>query len=163
MNYELIVILFTLLLLPGIIAAFIPGVPGLLYMLFVAAVFGFATTFSLLTVNNLLILGIIVIAAILFDIGAGIIGARYGGANMLSLLGGFFGLIVGTFIIPLPIFGSVLGFFLGIYITELSQHHKSKKAWKAAIGGVLGTLTGVAGNIVMAVVFIITFVIFALN
>lgn len=132
-------------------------------MLFVAVVFGFTTSFSMLSVQNLLVLGIIVISTILFDILAGIVGARYGGANMQSLFAGFAGLIIGTFLIPLPIIGSVLGFFLGIYISELSQHHKNKKAWTAAIGGALGTLTGVAGNVIMSVVFIVTFIIFALN
>ncbi len=163
MTYELITLLFVILLLPGIIACFIPGVPGLLYLLFVSVVFGFVTHFELLTQHNLLVLGSVVVIAMLFDISAGILGARFGGANTKSLLGGALGFIVGTFIIPLPILGSILGFFLGIYISELSQHHKSKKAWRAALGGMLGTLTGVAGNVIASIIFIVAFIIFALN
>jgi hypothetical protein len=56
------------LLIPGIVMALVPGLPGLLYMLVIALVFGFIDQFTHLTLGNLGILAAITAVAMLLDL-----------------------------------------------------------------------------------------------
>ncbi len=163
MNHEIILALFAFLLLPGVALSIFPGMPGLLYMFFVTVIYGFVDSFTHLTTNNLIALGIILVVSVVVDIVAGLIGAKHGGANKKSLLIGLAGMIVGTFIIPIPIIGSFIGFFLGIFIGEHIQKRSNKRAIKAATAGVVGAMAGSIINVIISIAFVVTFIFLALN
>lgn len=161
MPYFLLVSLFTILMLPGIMMAVMPGLPGLLYMLFVAFVFGIFDHFVHITDVNLAFLALVVMIGMLIDIFSGLAGAKIGGAHWSSLVAGALGLLVGTFVIPIPILGSFVGFFFAILCAEWYRTHDMVRAHRAATGGLLGALAGTVGNVVAASVFIALFIIFA--
>ncbi len=163
MNYLLITILTSALLLPGVIMALIPGLPGLLYMLTVALIFGAFDHFEHLTLGNLGVLALIMTLAMIADLSSGLIGARWGGASKKSLVYGFLGMLVGTVVIPIPVIGSFAGLFIGILAAEWYRTADIKKAEKAALGGFAGSLVGMAVNVTAAIAFIVSFVLFALN
>ena len=123
--------------------------------------FAFIEGFVHITQPELMVLGSLVVMSFILDIASGIIGAKYGGATMKSLMYGVVGLIVGTFVIPISIVGSVTGLFFGIYVNEI-QHKKNKKAIRSATYGVVGAVVGSVINLLIAALFIFLFVFFAL-
>ncbi len=158
MSHFLLVAIFTVLLLPGIAGAFLP-IPGLLYMLLVALIFGFIDGFQNILLWELGVLAGIAVLSTINDYLSGILGAKYGGAGKKSVLYGFFGMLVGTFL--LPPFGGLLGIFLGILLAEILRHGNKEKAVRAATGSLIGSAIGMAITLVLSIVFIFLFVIFA--
>lgn len=160
MPQSVLVAIATLLMLPGLAGVILPILPGLIYMLVVAAIFGVVDGFQHLQPAELGWLGLITLVSFAIDYLAGIAGARIGGANRRSLLAGTVGLVIGTF--ALPPLGGFIGLFVGILASELQQHGNRTKAAKAATSGLIGTAAGIAINFVLAILFLVLFVRFAL-
>ena len=163
MSYSIILIITSVLLIPGIVASFIPGIPNLLYMLLIALVFGVYDGFVHITTSNALTLTIVVVVAMLIDLVAGIIGAKWGGASWKSILYGIGGLLVGSIFIPVPVVGSIVGMFLGVLLHEMHRTHNIRIANKAAMGSLLGFLAGTGVRILASIVFFVLFIVFAVN
>ena len=159
MTHTILLIVATLLMLPGIPLVFTP-LPALLYMLLVAVSFGFIDQFSHLTGGNIAILAGVVLLSIVVDQLAGILGARYGGASMKSALYGFLGGIVGTMVLP-PL-GGMIGLFVAVAASEYANHKNHARAMKAATGSFIGMLAGKIVGAVLALAFVVLFVVFAI-
>ena len=159
MTHTILIIIFTLLMLPGIaaVALMLPGIP---YLFAVALVFGFVDHFAHLSATALYVLGGIAVASIVIDQLAGALGARWGGARGKSIIIGVVCAFLGNLI--LPIIGGFVGLFAGIAISELHRHHSHTEALKAATSGVIGTATGMVVNLILSVVFIAAFIIFVI-
>jgi hypothetical protein len=140
-----------ILIIPGIIMAFIPMLPALSYMFVVALIFAIASSFVSLSVENLFILLGITLLSIIVDHLSGVLGAKIGGAHVKSLLWGLFGGIIGTF--AMPVVGSFLGLFLGVLLSELYYKKNSDKALKAAGSALIGSVFGVVVNVILAIIF----------
>ena len=138
--------------------AFIPMAPALPYMFFLALTFGFIDGFEMLTINNIWIFGGILIASILIDYFAGVMGVKYGGASRKGITFGILGLIIGLFL--LPPFGGLVGLFIGVLVGEYALGKDKTKALKAATGSLLGSISGMLLNIFLAVVFLELFIAF---
>lgn len=156
----ILIIVFGILLLPGILFAFIPVIPALPYMFLVVLGYGLFDKFEHLTPTNLLILGGLALFSLLVGYLAGLLGARAGGASKKSLLYGLVGAVIGTFWFP-PL-GTIIGLFVGVLIGELTQLKGHLQAFRAATFSLAGTLIGIAINLLLALSFIVLFVIFAI-
>ena len=154
----LLPVIFTLLIFPGMFMALIPMMPAIPYMFLMVGIFGYADRFERLTVGNMWVFAGILIASILVDYFAGIIGAKYGGASSKAMMFGFLGLIVGFLLIP-P-FGGFVGLFVGILIAEFIMKGDSAKAIKAATGSLIGSVSGILINTLLAIVFFGLFISF---
>ncbi len=161
MPHYLIVIGTAAAMLPGLAGVLLPLVPGIPYMFVVALVYALADRLSHISGLELLTLGLIAIASLAVDYLAGILGARAGGASKKALLFGMIGLILGMII--LPPFGGILGLFLGVLAAELLGGKTALMAFKAGQGSVIGALTGIGINLLLALLFLILFVVFALH
>lgn len=148
-------------MLPGLVGVFLPILPSIPYMFFVALIFTLIDKFQHLSGLNLIILGMIAVLSLLVDYFSGILGAKWGGASRWAIIGGLLGLIIG--LILLPPFGGILGLFAGILISEIVMFRKYKKALKAATGGLLGTLAGIVINLILGVLFLVLFVVWAIR
>jgi len=157
MDYVWIVVVFSALMIPGIIGVFLPVIPSIPYMLVIAIIFGYTDKFEHLTLSNLIILIVITIISIIVDYLSGLLGAKFGGATLKSLAFGFLGMTVGVFINPL--IGGIIGLFLGILVGETLVYKDHEKALKAATGGLLGVLVGMITNFILAVLFLIFFLV----
>lgn len=153
-------LIFFVLLLPGLAGIFLP-IPGLLYMFVISLIFGFVNEFNYLTQNEIIILGIITIIAVLNDYLSGMLGAKYGGAAQKSMILGIIGMIIGT--ILLPPFGGLIGVFLGILIAEIMRHGNRQKAIRAASGGLIGSVVGMIFTLILAIVFLFLFIFFSIK
>jgi uncharacterized protein YqgC (DUF456 family) len=150
---EFALIFVTFLLLVGsMFMTLIPALPAIPFMFL--TVFGYAvvTKFTTLSTENILVFAGIMVVSIFVDFLAGIIGAKYGGAGKKSLIYGFVGMLLGTLVMP-P-FGSLLGLFTGVILSEILTYKDHHKAIRAATGAVLGVVFGIMVNFALAFVFI---------
>lgn len=159
MQHTSLLITFALLMSLGVFGVIVPVMPALLYMFFLAVLFGLIEGFVYLTVGNIAILLGIALLSVVVDYTSGILGARFGGARKKSLLYGFIGTILGFIVFP-P-FGGIAGLFIGIALGELIHRRTSKQAIKAATAGVLGTVSGMAINVLVAISFLVCFIFMA--
>ncbi len=98
------------------------------------------------------LVAIVVIAAIgeVLELLSGVAGARGGGAGRRgsagALLGGFVGAIAGTFLIPVPLLGSLIGACagacLGAWALELSGGRDFDESVRAGVGAGVGRALG---------------------
>lgn len=160
MSHLILTVIFTLFMLPGIafVLMMLPGIP---YLLILSFLYALIDHFTHLTLSNLCILLGITAVSILVDQLAGMLGARWGGARGKTFLFGFIGAVIGT--LTMPLFGGLIGLFVGILIGELVRRRTHAEALKAAVSGVIGTATGMAINVCLAISFIGTFLFFALK
>lgn len=156
-------IIAIVLLVPGIFMAFVPMLPALSYMFVVALLFTIvlpliSTGLRILSPAELLILFGITLFSILIDHLSGILGAKFGGAHTKSLFWGFCGGMLGTFV--MPVIGSFVGLFLAVLFSELYYKKDGDKAVKSAGSALIGSVGGVIINVVLAVLFLISFFFF---
>ena len=161
MSHTTLVIIFSLLLLPGLLMAFIPLLPAFWFLFAVALAFSVLDGFTHMTAMNLAALAGIFLLSAIIDLSAGLLGAKLGGAGWRSLLLGLGGGILGFLLLP-PL-GAFVGLFIGVVLGELHRRRSGTKALQAATGAFLGSIGGAALNIVLAVVFIVLFVFFAIR
>lgn len=150
-----------LLMLPGIAGVVVPALPGVPFMFVVALGYAVIDEFQRLTGNELAILGGLAVASLVVDYLAGTLGARFSGASVKSLAMGILGLVIGLIILP-PL-GGILGLFVGIFAAEFIRHKDQYRALKAATGGLIGSLAGIAINLLLAISFLIVFLVFTLR
>ncbi len=161
MLHALLLLVSVVALLPGLAGVLLPILPGLPYMFGITVVFGFIDQFSHLTGRELLILGILTLISVGVDYGSGVLGAKLGGASQKAMGWGLLGMLVGM--ILLPPFGGILGLFVGVMAAEIKNSHNQHRAIKAATGTLIGTFAGMTINVILALIFILLFVIFALT
>jgi uncharacterized protein YqgC (DUF456 family) len=161
MPYFVLVIIFTILLLPGIIGAILPIVPSVPWMFVVALIFGIIDRFQHLHWWDLLSLGILALISFTADNISGLIGARGAGASKWGLLGGFIGGLIGLFFFP-P-WGAIIGMIIGVVVLEILASRDHKKVAKSASGVILGNLTNIIINLVLCFIFIGLFILFTLK
>ena len=161
MTYIAWLIIAAVLLLPGIAISVLP-VPGILYMLAIAAMFGILDHFVHLSGLDLGILSVLALVTLAADFWSGIAGAKWGGAHWTSILWGMVGLFVGSVVIPIPFFGSVIGMILGVLGSELYRTKNIQAAQKAAAGSFFGWLAGTGFKVVAAVIFLVLFIVLVL-
>ena len=100
MTHTILIVLFGLLLLPGLLMTLVPMLPAFWFLLAVASVFAYVDGFVHLTLGNLGVLTLIFLLSVVVDWSAGLLGAKFGGAGWKSLLYGAAGSIFGLFVLP---------------------------------------------------------------
>lgn len=150
-------ILVLVILFIGACGALLPMLPGIPLMFIATLVYGLASDFSRMEPWHLWVFGGITILALLIDWSAGLIGAKFGGASRRSLLFGLAGMIIG--LVTFPPFGAVAGLFLGVFFSEVAGKRTGEQALKSATSSLVATAGGVIANIVLAIAFLITFVV----
>ncbi|MBK8984578.1 MAG: DUF456 domain-containing protein [Chloroflexi bacterium] len=98
-----------------------------------------------------------VIFAGLSDIWLPIFGARKVGAAKRTILTGLLGAILGSFLIPIPIFGTIIGYALGVLLGEYHKRRDWEAAWRASKGGLAGWGIATAIQLVAGLFIIIIF------
>ncbi|MES2087434.1 MAG: DUF456 domain-containing protein [Patescibacteria group bacterium] len=159
MSHLVLTVVFTILLFPAIFMVLIPMMPAMTYLFGMAAVYGLVDRFEHLQLGELAVLAGIFCISLIVDWFAGVLGAKYFGASKKSILWGCLGILFGSILFP-P-FGGIPGLFLAVFISELLLNKSNAAAWKAAAGSLVGALSGVAINLILAVTFFVLFIIFS--
>jgi uncharacterized protein len=116
---------------------------------------------GMFSVWTLVAISIVAAAGEALELISGALGARKGGAGRRgavgALLGGFIGAVAGTFLIVIPVLGSLIGACvgagLGALILELSGGREFRASLHAGVGAgvgrVLGTVIKLAAGILL--------------
>ncbi len=149
----------------GLIGSFIPAFPGAILIWGGAVVHGLATGWEPLGLVPQLSLAALCALAIGGQLAISAAGAKRFGSTNWGVLGAGVGMLVGTFVIPIPVVGSLLGAFAGALGFELLRQRRALKkeppppdaparnreelgrASKAGLGAALGAVAGMMAEI----------------
>ncbi len=133
--------LAALLILIGIIGAFVPVLPGVLLLFGGMVLAAYIDGFRRVGWLTLAILGILTVLALLGDALGALIGARRVGASRQALVGAAIGGLVGIFF---GIVGALLGPFLGAAAGELMSRGRLAEAARVGAGTWIGIALAMA-------------------
>ena len=119
---------------------------------------GIFSIYTLVVIFALAALGEII------EFSAGVLGARKSGASwpgsIASLFGAIVGAVFGTFLIPIPFFGTLMGACLGagtgVWGLEFSRGKKMEHSVRYAVGAGLGEFFGITSKLILGIVIWLT-------
>ncbi len=135
-----LILLAFLLLLAGVLGAFIPVLPGppLSYAGMLLIHFTSITAFSS---RILITFGIITLLITLADYLLPIWGTKFGKGTRHGMWGASLGLVIGIFFFP-PL-GVIIGPIAGAWLAEMVNGKESHDAFRSAMGSFVGLLLGI--------------------
>ncbi len=143
----------------GIIGTLIPIIPGTLLIWLGVLVYAWHMGFSAFGIGAFLLISLIALVTGTADLWLPLLGAKGGGASTRSLLFGALGALLGTFLIPIPVIGTIAGYILGLLFGEYQKHgdwELAKKAgWSGLAGWGLATAVQIGGGILILIIFVI--------
>ncbi len=150
--------ILVLLTLVGFTLNFFTGI-GTLIMLVGAVVYTAITSFEVLSLKTLLVLGVLYACGEAFESVSSVVGTkRMGGSNKAAIggvIGGLVGAALGTPLVPVPLIGTflglALGLFLGAALVEFILKKDIRQSVKAGVGSLLGRMASIAFKTVIAV------------
>ncbi|MHC0035899.1 DUF456 domain-containing protein [Pseudoneobacillus sp. C159] len=150
-------ILFWILIVAMFIVSFIgliyPIIPGMLFIVGGFVLYGLFFTFQSLNVLFWSIQIMFIILLFSADYFANMIGVKKFGGSKAGVWGSTIGLLVGPFVIP--VFGIIIGPFLGAVIAELLVHRKGfLDSIKIGVGSVIGFISSVVVKAVIQALMI---------
>ena len=144
-----LVVVFVLMIV-GVLGAFIPILPSTPLIFLGAIIYGFVTDFEAITWKVLVALLVLAVASQALDYLATVYGAKKMNASRWGMTGAFIGTIVGLFA---GLVGVIIGPFIGAAIFELLFAGKDLKAsLKSGIGAFLGVVGGALGKFLIGLV-----------
>ncbi|RRD91714.1 DUF456 domain-containing protein [Conchiformibius steedae] len=148
----LLIVLALTLLLAGAAGTVYPALPGLPMMFGGAWLLAYAQDYQIITVWTLVLLLLPTLFGMAMDFVAGMLGAKYTGADKQAVWGAFIGGIAGIFF---GIIGLLLGPLIGAAIGEFVAKRDLLKAGKVGIGTFVGFVVGTAAKIGAALVIVL--------
>jgi uncharacterized protein YqgC (DUF456 family) len=146
-------------ILIGVIGIVLPVLPGMIWVWISLFAFAWYTDFMVVTPWVFAILTLIALVTGSSNIWLPYLGAKKTGAAKRAIFLGVIGAIIGTFVIPIPLLGTVIGYAVGIIIGELLKHRDLQVAIKASLGGVAGwgiaTVVELSGALTILIVFLV--------
>lgn len=151
------------LFLLGLIGIIVPILPGILLIwggiLFYAVAID---QFTLISPWLFALITLIALVAGTADLWLAAVGAKKTGASWQALLLGVVGAVAGTFLIPIPLLGTLAGYALGILLGEFLRLRDWRAAWRASLGGIagwgIGTALQLGGGLILIALFLIAVV-----
>lgn len=151
--YWLLVVIMFVVAFVGLIY---PVIPSVLFIFAGFLLYGFLFSFEPFNWLFWLIQGLFVILLFGADYAANLIGVKKFGGSKAGVWGSTIGLLVGPFVIP--VFGIILGPFIGAVIAEITVHKKElKEAIKIGFGSVIGFISSVVTKGIIQIIMIIYF------
>ena len=140
----------------GLVGTVVPLLPGTLLIWLTILVYAIVTGFTAVTPLGLTIHTLIALVTGTSDLWMSLLGARTGGASKRAILFGIAGAIIGTFVLPL--FGTIIGYALGILLGEYQKRGDWEAALRAGLSGLAGwgiaTVLQLGGGLLMLVIFV---------
>ncbi len=127
----LLLILATALMIVTLVLAFVPILPGSLMPWAVGIVYGLLTGWTRITPLAAVIMTLLMLVGVTADYWRPLLGAKTAGMGCRTSLGSFAGGFLGTFLIPIPLIGTVIGLIAGALLMEFVQFRDLAKAMTA--------------------------------
>jgi uncharacterized protein YqgC (DUF456 family) len=152
--YSLGIALVVLAFIIGLVGTIAPIIPGLLLIWLGALGYAWLVVgFDVFSPSVFVLITLVALVAGTSNLWLAALGAKTTGASWRTLLVGFIGGIAGTFLIPIPILGTILGYASGLVLSEYVRQGQMRPALRTAFGGMVGwgvsTAVELAGGILM--------------
>ncbi len=146
-------------ILVGIVGTLIPVIPGTLLIWLGTAVYVWHVGIEVFGVAPFLIISVIALVTGTADLWLPLLGAKTGGASWRALLLGTVGAILGTFLLPIPIVGTVVGYIGGLILGEYQKYEDWEMAKKMGLQGLaswgVATAVQAGGGLLILLIFVI--------
>lgn len=153
-----VVALSLILMILGLVASFIPVVPGTVLVWAIATIFAVIDGFVHITVPAVVVMTILLIVNLTHDLWLPLLGAKSTGLSCAGAAGLTIGGLIGTFAIPMPLVGSLLGAVAGALLVEFIRmrqlRHAIKMGTVAAKVFFIGYLVETGSAILVFVVYL---------
>ncbi len=143
----------------GIIGTLIPVIPGTLLIWLGTAVYVWHVGIAAFGAWPFALISLLALVTGTADLWLPLLGAKTGGASWRAMLLGTLGAILGTFLLPIPIVGTVAGYIGGLILGEYQKYGDWEQARKAGLRGLaswgVATAVQAGGGILILAIFII--------
>jgi len=153
----LLIIMVGIFFLVGLAGIVLPVIPSLPVIWGGILLYAILTDFHEVTMTIVIITGILMIIGTVFDVVAGVFGAKAYGASWVGVFGALVGSVVGFIIFN--ILGMLIGAFVGAFAGEYLKYKKAHPAMKAGIGTILGFVFGITLKVFISFLMIGIFII----
>lgn len=157
MAHSAAIALGAVLMIIATVLAISPILPGALMAWGVAIITAFITGFERITPFASILITAIMFVSITSDIWLPMLGVKTSGLTCLSAIGSFFGGLIGTFVIPIPILGTLIGSILGALTAELIAFRGIRNAYRAGKTAVKLWVAGTVVELVTCVAMLIIY------
>lgn len=156
-----ILVIATILMIVIMFASLIPFIPGSLLVWGIGLAAAFLTGFERITPIAAAIMTVLMLGGASSPYWLPFFGARGSGMSCLGAVGSIIGGLLGTFFIPIPILGTLIGLAAGTLIVEYARIGELRRAMQA--GGIALRLyfVGILVDIGFSLGIILTFLISA--
>lgn len=155
-----VLLLYGVAMVIGLLGVFLPGIPGLLLVAVVAAVWAYDTGGE---AGSWIVFGVMLVVLGLGTIAKYVLPSRSlreAGAPRSTLLLGLLGAVVGFFVIP--VVGLLIGAVLGVYVGELRRLHDGSAARRSTLATARAIGVGLVLELVAGVVAVVIWLVAAL-
>jgi uncharacterized protein YqgC (DUF456 family) len=150
----------TIGMVAALILSFIPVLPGPVLVWAVAIIFGISEGFHRVTPVAGIAMTLIMVAGVGSDLWLPMLGVKTGGVTCLGAIGSFIGGAIGTFLIPIPLLGTLIGCIVGALFFELMRYREMRKALQAGQSAakmfILGYVLEVAASVGIFIVYLVS-------
>jgi uncharacterized protein len=156
-NFALAV-LFMLVGMVGIVLPILPGTFLIWLTVFFFYVIERALGFAAIDPISFGAITAIAIVAGTSEFWLPLLGARRSGSSRRAMVTGMIGAVIGTFALPIPLVGTIVGYAIGVLLGEYQKHGEWDRAVRASAGGVAGwgvaTLLQLGAGLLILILFV---------
>ncbi len=146
------------LMLIAMLASIIPFIPGPALVWAVGVVYAALTGFQRVTWAGVALMTVFMLLGVTSGWWMPALGMRAQGGSCLSILGALIGGLVGTFVIPIPIIGTLFGAVIGATLFEFARAGELRAALHSGGAAVMGYLLGLVVEFAMSALIFVVFV-----
>jgi uncharacterized protein len=155
-----LVLVATIAMLFAVGLSLVPVIPGPLLLWAIALFFGIAEGFQRLTPVGFAFITLIMLLGSASDLWLPLFGVKTGGMSCLSSLGAMIGGVAGSFLIPIPILGTLVGCVGGALLVEYLRSRDMDPALKAGRTAfnlyIISYGVQLAASILIFIVYVVT-------
>lgn len=144
----------------GLLLAFIPIMPGTMIVWIIGMVAAVLDQFQHITPTAAVIMTAIMLLGVSSDFWLPALGVKTGGMSCLAAVGSLIGGLLGTFFIPVPLAGTLIGTALGAGVVEWARLRRVQGALTAGRSAaklfVIGYVVELATSIAIFVTFVVS-------
>lgn len=156
-NTTLVLVGVIILMLIGIMGTIVPLLPGVPLVFVAICAYGWYEGFSVITPKLIVFFATLTILSMFVTYLAAALGVKQFGSSKYGIWGALLGTIIGIIIFP-PL-GILIGPWIGAFIGEYIHLHDVNKSVKAGLGAVVGLISGLAFELLIALVMAIWFLV----
>jgi len=156
MNTTAVVITIIVILI-GIAGTIVPLIPGIPLIFIAIASYGWYEGFQTISTKYIVIMAALTLLSLLVEYLGSTMGAKYFGSGKYGVYGALIGTLLGLFIFPPA--GLLIGPWVGAIAGEMISGKEFSVAAKTGVGTIIGLFSGIALNLILAVIMFISFLI----